>query len=65
MYFYSGGSLETVVSQDDHLPESAIRGFGIDLVKGLHHIHSLGIVISDLKPSKVSWFILKYIFYKE
>ena len=48
-----GGSLKTIIKQDDHLPESSIRKFGMDLIKGLHHIHSLGIVFSDLKPSKV------------
>ena len=41
------------MTQDEHLPESSIRKFGIDMVQGLHHIHSLGIVFSDLKPSKV------------
>ena len=48
-----GGNLATVISQDEHLPESSVRKFGIDLVKGLHHVHSLGIIFSDLKPSKV------------
>ena len=52
--FVVGGSLDTIIKQDDHLPESSIRKFGIDLIKGLHHIHSLGIVFSDIKPSKVS-----------
>lgn len=49
----SGGGLDVIISQDDHLPESSIRSFGVDMVKGLHHIHSLGIIFSDLKPSKV------------
>ena len=42
-----------VLEQDQHLPESCIQKFGVDLVNGLHHIHSLGIVFSDLKPSNV------------
>ena len=54
-YLISGGSLETIINQDDHLPESSIRKFGVDLIKGLHHIHSIGIVFSDLKPSKVTY----------
>jgi serine/threonine protein kinase len=49
----TGGSLETVIAQDNNLPESAIGKFGVDLVTGLHQIHSLGIIFSDLKPSKV------------
>ena len=50
----TGGSLETVISQDSYLPESAIKKFGVDLVTGLHQIHSLGILFSDIRPSKVS-----------
>jgi len=50
---YEGGSLKTVIEQDQHLPESCIHKFGTDLVNGLHHIHSLGIIFSDLKPSNV------------
>ena len=49
--------METVISQDDHLPESCVRKFGIDLVQGLHHIHSLGIIFSDIQPAKVSFYI--------
>lgn len=30
-----------------------MRRFGWDLVKGLKHIHELGIIFSDLTPSKV------------
>ncbi len=50
----TGGSLQTVIVQDEHLPESTIRSFGVDIIKGLHHIHSLGIIVSDLRPIKVS-----------
>ncbi|XP_006823231.1 serine/threonine-protein kinase ULK4-like [Saccoglossus kowalevskii] len=49
----TGGSLETLISQDEHLPEAAVRKFGIDLVRGLHYIHSLGIIFCDLRPSKI------------
>jgi len=55
-----GGSLKTVIEQDQHLPESCIHKFGIDLVNGLHHIHSLGIVFGDLKPSNVSISLLTH-----
>lgn len=30
-----------------------MRKFGWDLVKGLRHVHELGIIFSDLTPSKV------------
>ncbi|XP_038131705.1 serine/threonine-protein kinase ULK4 isoform X1 [Cyprinodon tularosa] len=49
----SGGSLESVVTQDRSLPEDIVRMFGWDLVKGLRHIHGLGIVLSDLDPAKI------------
>uniref|UniRef100_A0A8C5QA96 Unc-51 like kinase 4 n=1 Tax=Leptobrachium leishanense TaxID=445787 RepID=A0A8C5QA96_9ANUR len=49
----TGGSLETVIAQDEHLPEETIRKFGIDIVSGLHHIHELGIVFCDLTPGKL------------
>ena len=55
---YEGGSLKTVIEQDQHLPESCIQKFGIDLVNGLHHIHSLGIIFCDFKPSNVMPIIL-------
>ncbi|XP_030856242.1 serine/threonine-protein kinase ULK4 [Strongylocentrotus purpuratus] len=49
----TGGSLELILSQDGHFPETAVRGFGLDLVRGLHHIHSVGMLFSDFKPSKI------------
>uniref|UniRef100_A0A8C3II93 Unc-51 like kinase 4 n=1 Tax=Chrysemys picta bellii TaxID=8478 RepID=A0A8C3II93_CHRPI len=49
----TGGSLEMVVAQDEHLPEDVVREFGIDLVTGLHHIHDLGIIFCELTPGKI------------
>ncbi|XP_042333128.1 serine/threonine-protein kinase ULK4 isoform X2 [Sceloporus undulatus] len=49
----TGGSLEVVIAQDEHLPEDIIREFGIDLLAGLHHIHELGILFCDLTPGKI------------
>lgn len=49
----TGGSLEKLIAEDDHLPENSIRRFGLDIVRGLHHIHSIGIIFSDIKPSKI------------
>lgn len=49
----TGGSLATLITQDRNLPESSIRSFGIDLVTGIHYIHSLGILFCDLRPTKV------------
>lgn len=49
----SGGSLESVIAQDEHLPEDVVREFGVDLVTGLYHIHKLGIIFCELTPGKV------------
>ncbi|XP_068944427.1 serine/threonine-protein kinase ULK4 isoform X2 [Petaurus breviceps papuanus] len=49
----TGGSLELVIAQDEHLPEDVVREFGIDLVTGLYHIHKLGILFCDLSPGKI------------
>ncbi|XP_063952872.1 serine/threonine-protein kinase ULK4-like [Lytechinus pictus] len=49
----TGGSLEHILSQDGHFPEQAVRDFGLDLVRGLHYIHSVGMLFSDFKPSKI------------
>ncbi|KAM9310040.1 LOW QUALITY PROTEIN: serine/threonine-protein kinase ULK4 [Pholidichthys leucotaenia] len=49
----TGGSLEAVISSDGSLPEDVVRRFGWDLVKGLKHIHELGIIFSNLTPAKI------------
>ncbi|XP_038938659.1 serine/threonine-protein kinase ULK4 isoform X1 [Rattus norvegicus] len=49
----TGGSLETVIAQDQNLPEDVVREFGVDLVTGLHHLHRLGILFCDLSPGKI------------
>ncbi|CDQ98929.1 unnamed protein product [Oncorhynchus mykiss] len=53
----TGGSLESVITQDECLSEDVVREFAIDLVKGLRYIHDAGIVFSDLTPSKVRYSI--------
>ncbi|KAM4821386.1 serine/threonine-protein kinase ULK4 [Thomomys bottae] len=49
----TGGSLETVIAQDENLPEDVVRAFGADVVVGLHHLHTLGIVFCDVSPGKI------------
>uniref|UniRef100_A0A8C3MLH8 Uncharacterized protein n=1 Tax=Geospiza parvula TaxID=87175 RepID=A0A8C3MLH8_GEOPR len=49
----TGGSLESVIAQDECLPEDVVREFGIDLVTGLYHIHKHGIIYCELKPGKI------------
>uniref|UniRef100_A0A8C3GEP7 Unc-51 like kinase 4 n=1 Tax=Cairina moschata TaxID=8855 RepID=A0A8C3GEP7_CAIMO len=49
----TGGSLESLIAQDEHLPEDVVREFGVDLITGLHHIHNLGIIFCELTPGKI------------
>ncbi|XP_070407684.1 serine/threonine-protein kinase ULK4-like isoform X1 [Nothobranchius furzeri] len=49
----TGGSLEFVIARDGSLPEGVVRSFGWGLVKGLKHIHELGVILSDLTPAKI------------
>ncbi|KAG8010251.1 Serine/threonine-protein kinase ULK4, partial [Nibea albiflora] len=49
----TGGSLESVIAHDGYLSEDVVRRFGWDLVKGLKHIHELGVIFSDLTPAKI------------
>ncbi|NXF97715.1 ULK4 kinase, partial [Eubucco bourcierii] len=53
MELCTGGSLESVIAQDVHLPEDVVRKFGVDLVNGLYHIHQLGIIYGELTPGKI------------
>uniref|UniRef100_A0A8C6QQZ1 non-specific serine/threonine protein kinase n=1 Tax=Nannospalax galili TaxID=1026970 RepID=A0A8C6QQZ1_NANGA len=49
----TGGSLATVIAQDENLPEDVVREFGVDLITGLHHLHKLNILFCDLSPGKI------------
>uniref|UniRef100_A0A8B9GPE3 Unc-51 like kinase 4 n=1 Tax=Amazona collaria TaxID=241587 RepID=A0A8B9GPE3_9PSIT len=49
----TGGSLESVIAQDEHLPEDVVREFSVDLITGLYHIHELGIIFCELTPGKI------------
>ena len=51
--FCTGGSLDTIISQDLFLPEETVKQFGAEIVKGLSYIHSLGILYCDLRPSRI------------
>lgn len=57
----SGGSMESVIAHDGSLSQDAVRRFGWHLVKGLKHIHELGIIFSDLTPAKVCTCIHLYV----
>ena len=49
----TGQNLAAMLEQDGCFPEATVRGFGIDIVNGLHYLHSLGILYCDLRTSKL------------
>ncbi|NXS32876.1 ULK4 kinase, partial [Pomatostomus ruficeps] len=49
----TGGSLASIIAQDERLPEDVVREFGVELVTGLYHIHKHGIIYCELKPAKI------------
>ncbi|CAM9837612.1 unnamed protein product, partial [Phaeothamnion confervicola] len=49
----AGGDLAAVLQQDGFEPEHAVRGFGVDLMAGLQHLHSAGVLHCDLRPCNV------------
>ncbi|KAL0590158.1 hypothetical protein ABG067_001802 [Albugo candida] len=48
-----GGDLSSVIKQDKCLPEKSVRAFGYELMAGLQHLHSNGILFCDLKPANI------------
>jgi serine/threonine-protein kinase ULK4 len=40
-----GGALRRVLQDDKRLPESSIRGFMLDIIRGLFHAHAQGVVL--------------------
>ena len=40
-----GGALRRVLKDDKRLPESSIRGFMVDIIRGLFHAHAQGVVL--------------------
>ncbi|CAH8577097.1 unnamed protein product, partial [Heterobilharzia americana] len=52
MELCTGGSLEQVIREDQLLSENVIRKFGADIIRGLRHVHSRGVVFNRLLPSR-------------
>lgn len=48
--YCTGADLESLLKQDDHLPETSVRLLGIDMLAGLKYMHSIGVLHCDLRP---------------
>mmetsp|Transcript_60307 Transcript_60307/g.111866 ORF Transcript_60307/g.111866 Transcript_60307/m.111866 type:complete len:297 (-) Transcript_60307:52-942(-) len=51
--YCAGGDLLRILKQDGRLPEGQVRNFGREIIAGLNHVHSHGIVHCDLKPANL------------
>ena len=54
MEYCPGGDLLALLAQDrGRLPPDSTLQFVLDLAAGLQHCHARGIVVGDLRPSRV------------
>ena len=52
MPHYAGGSVHTLLKQG-HLTNRDVVRYGLDLLQGLHHVHTRRLVHFDVKPSNI------------
>lgn len=53
MEYCVGGDLGSLIKSDLTLPENLIQGFGRDIVRGLHYLHSQSVLHCNLRPSNI------------
>ncbi|XP_028392531.1 serine/threonine-protein kinase ULK4-like [Dendronephthya gigantea] len=49
----TGQSLSVMLEKDGCFPETSVQSFGLDIARGLHYLHGLGILYCDLRCSKL------------
>ena len=50
----SGGSLADILVQDGRLPLTVVRDFGVDICKGLFHLHQNSVIYARLNPNTIA-----------
>eukprot|EP01060_Flectonema_neradi_P022308 TRINITY_DN30574_c0_g1_i1.p1 TRINITY_DN30574_c0_g1~~TRINITY_DN30574_c0_g1_i1.p1 ORF type:complete len:758 (+),score=160.13 TRINITY_DN30574_c0_g1_i1:47-2275(+) len=53
MEYVPGGSLQSLIEQFGHLPQTVIRRYAKDIMKGLKFLHASDITHYDIKPGNV------------
>jgi serine/threonine protein kinase len=53
MEYCPGGDLAALLALDKALPPFSVWQFALDLAAGLQHCHARGVVVGDLRPSRV------------
>ena len=51
--YAAGGCMRQIILSDKGLPEGALRLFGCDLVRLLHHVHTSGVGLGALTPESL------------
>ena len=51
--FCPGGDVLSMLNEDKKLPESWVKIFALEIIRGLSYLHSNGIIYGELKPSTI------------
>jgi serine/threonine protein kinase len=51
--YCEGGDLYNVLKHANRLPKPQMKAFALQILSAMEHLHSLGIIMKDLKPENV------------